>query len=154
MAVAGFAAAGPLVRLTAILGGLIVAALAAIVYGFAVAGKRISPAWGRLLDIGEVLFSDLHDLLDRTFRHIAEAKGVDFLIHVAPDLPLMMQTDTKRVQQVLRDDLAHFFTVVGEGPNEVVGDDEVPGLALAAGQRVVSDLPEHVLDEAVLPAFR
>jgi len=55
VAVAGFAAAGPLVRLTAILGGLIVAALAAIVYGFAVAGKRISPAWGRLLDIGEVL---------------------------------------------------------------------------------------------------
>ena len=55
VAAAGFVAAGPLVRLTAVLGGLIVAALAAIVYGFAVAGKRISPAWGRLLDFTEVV---------------------------------------------------------------------------------------------------
>ena len=50
-----------------------------------------------VLDIGEVQFADLHDLLERTFRHVAEAKNVDFLIDVAAELPPVMQTDAKRV---------------------------------------------------------
>ncbi len=55
VALGSFLAAPPLIRLSALLGGLIAAALAAIVYGFAVAGKRISPVWGRLLDVSEVI---------------------------------------------------------------------------------------------------
>jgi type VII secretion integral membrane protein EccD len=55
VAVVSFLAGSPLLRLTAVLGGLIIAAVAAIVYGFAVAGKRISPLWGRVLDIGEIV---------------------------------------------------------------------------------------------------
>src|SRR5256714_1035244 len=68
-----------------------------------------------VLDIGEVQFSDLHDLLERTFRHIAAAKTVDFLIHVAPDLPLTMQTDTKRVQHVLKNLLSNAFKFTHRG---------------------------------------
>jgi len=55
VALAGFVTASPLLRLAAVLGGLIVAALAAVVFGFAVAGKRVSPVWARLLDAGEVI---------------------------------------------------------------------------------------------------
>jgi signal transduction histidine kinase len=68
-----------------------------------------------VLDIGEAHFSDLHGLLERTFRHVAEAKGVDFSIHVAPDLPPTMQTDTKRVQQVLKNLLSNAFKFTHRG---------------------------------------
>src|ERR1700742_4549487 len=39
-----------------------------------------------VLDIGELRFSDLHNYVNRTFRHVAEAKGVDFNVEVDPAL--------------------------------------------------------------------
>ncbi|MBB5829213.1 type VII secretion integral membrane protein EccD [Micromonospora carbonacea] len=54
-AAATFAAGGAAVRLGVVLGGLVVAAVVSLIYGLTVAGKRISPVWGRLLDIVEVL---------------------------------------------------------------------------------------------------
>ncbi len=54
-AATAFVAAAPLVRLTAVLGGLALVALASLVYGFSIAGKRISPVWPRVLDIVEVI---------------------------------------------------------------------------------------------------
>jgi type VII secretion integral membrane protein EccD len=44
-----------LVRLTVILGALTLVTLIAMVYGLAVAGKKIAPTWGRSLDIIEAL---------------------------------------------------------------------------------------------------
>ncbi|MCD0445495.1 type VII secretion integral membrane protein EccD [Glycomyces sp. A-F 0318] len=44
-----------LVRLTVILGALTLLTLIAMVYGLAVAGKKIAPTWGRSLDIIEAL---------------------------------------------------------------------------------------------------
>ncbi|QSB06012.1 type VII secretion integral membrane protein EccD [Natronoglycomyces albus] len=46
---------GLLVRLVAILGALVLVTLIAMVYGLAVAGKKLAPTWGRLLDIAEAL---------------------------------------------------------------------------------------------------
>ncbi|PZF93426.1 type VII secretion integral membrane protein EccD [Micromonospora deserti] len=42
-------------RLGLIVGGLLLAAVVSLIYGLTVAGKRISPVWGRLLDIVEIL---------------------------------------------------------------------------------------------------
>ncbi|MGC4804362.1 type VII secretion integral membrane protein EccD [Micromonospora sp. DT233] len=44
-----------LLRLGALLGGLALMAVISLVYGLTVAGKNISPVWGRVLDILEIL---------------------------------------------------------------------------------------------------
>ncbi|WP_446218081.1 type VII secretion integral membrane protein EccD [Micromonospora sp. IBHARD004] len=54
-AAATFGAGSLPVRLGLILGGLLLAAVISLIYGLTVAGKRISPVWGRTLDIVEVL---------------------------------------------------------------------------------------------------
>ncbi|KAB1948409.1 type VII secretion integral membrane protein EccD [Micromonospora sp. ALFpr18c] len=54
-AAAAFADGSLPVRLGLVLGGLLLAAVISLVYGLTVAGKRISPVWGRLLDIVEIL---------------------------------------------------------------------------------------------------
>ncbi|NES14807.1 MULTISPECIES: type VII secretion integral membrane protein EccD [Micromonospora] len=54
-AAATFGAGSLPVRLGLILGGLLLAALISLIYGLTVAGKRISPVWGRTLDIVEIL---------------------------------------------------------------------------------------------------
>ncbi|MFF3867510.1 type VII secretion integral membrane protein EccD [Micromonospora sp. NPDC001898] len=54
-AAATFAAGSTALRLGVVLGGLVVAAVISLIYGLTVAGKRISPVWGRLLDIVEIL---------------------------------------------------------------------------------------------------
>lgn len=54
-AAAVFDAGSLAVRLGLILGGLAVLAVISLVYGLTVAGKRISPVWGRTLDIIEIL---------------------------------------------------------------------------------------------------
>lgn len=50
-----FVASTPIIRLSAVLGGLLIVTLIAVFYGLAVTGKRISPMWGRTLDIVEIL---------------------------------------------------------------------------------------------------
>jgi type VII secretion integral membrane protein EccD len=55
VATAGFIAGDVGVRLGLVVGGLLVAAAASLLYGVGIAGRRISPFWGRLLDISEVL---------------------------------------------------------------------------------------------------
>ncbi|MDO3701473.1 type VII secretion integral membrane protein EccD [Micromonospora sp. C28SCA-DRY-2] len=54
-AAAAFAGGSLAVRLGVVLGGLLLAAVVSLIYGLTVAGKRISPVWGRLLDIVEIM---------------------------------------------------------------------------------------------------
>ncbi|KXK58747.1 type VII secretion integral membrane protein EccD [Micromonospora rosaria] len=50
-----FAGGSLAVRLGLVVGGLVLVAVISLVYGLTVAGKRISPVWGRTLDIVEIL---------------------------------------------------------------------------------------------------
>src|SRR5262249_34459090 len=52
---------------------------------------------------------------ERTFRHVAEAKSVDFLVRLDPNLPKSMFADVKRLQQVLKNLLSNSFKFTHEG---------------------------------------
>src|SRR5437870_5945747 len=68
-----------------------------------------------VVDVGEVRLDDLRSYVERTFRHVAESKNVDFLIRVAPDLPRSVFTDAKRLQQVLKNLLSNAFKFTNHG---------------------------------------
>src|SRR6185295_3329874 len=62
-----------------------------------------------VVDVGEVRFTDLCDYVERTFRHVADARGVGFTISAAPALPASLRTDAMRLQQVLKNLLSNAF---------------------------------------------
>src|SRR5262249_14877389 len=68
-----------------------------------------------VVDVGEVRLGDLHSYVERTFRHVAESKNVDFLIRLAQGLPPSVLTDAKRLQQVLKNLLSNAFKFTHPG---------------------------------------
>jgi HAMP domain-containing protein/signal transduction histidine kinase/CheY-like chemotaxis protein len=59
------------------------------------------------VDLGEVLLTDLKDDLERTFKQVAEDKGLDLKISIEKSAGQSMFTDSKRLQQVLRNFLSN-----------------------------------------------
>ena len=72
-----------------------------------------------VLDVGELRFADLHNYVERTFRHVAEAKGVDFTVELGSNLPRTLTTDSKRFQQVIKNLLSNAFKFTHEGSVEL-----------------------------------
>src|SRR5690606_30134201 len=68
-----------------------------------------------VLDVSELRLTDLQRYVERTFRHIAEAKHVGFEVHLDPELPRSMYTDIKRMQQIIKNLLANAFKFTHEG---------------------------------------
>src|SRR4029077_2943784 len=54
------------------------------------------------LDIEEIPFVHLRDSINRTFRHLAEAKNLPFDVELADGLPHSIESDPKRLEQVLK----------------------------------------------------
>ncbi len=67
------------------------------------------------VDPNDLLLEDLRRYVERTFRHVAESKGVDFFIRMDPRLPKSMFADAKRLQQVLKNLLSNAFKFTHQG---------------------------------------
>jgi signal transduction histidine kinase/CheY-like chemotaxis protein/HAMP domain-containing protein len=67
------------------------------------------------LDLNEALFADLHHQIERTFRPVAESRGLDFTIELAPTLPPCIRTDEKRLLQVVKNLLSNAFKFTEQG---------------------------------------
>src|SRR4030095_11330483 len=67
------------------------------------------------VDAEEVFFSNLLDMVSRTFRHEAESRGLSFDVLVDPRLGRGIVTDAKRLQQVLKNLLSNAFKFTSQG---------------------------------------
>jgi HAMP domain-containing protein/signal transduction histidine kinase/DNA-binding response OmpR family regulator len=68
-----------------------------------------------LVDASELRLDDLRGYVERTFKHVAELKSVDFYIHFDLSLPKFMITDTKRLQQIIKNLLSNAFKFTHQG---------------------------------------
>jgi HAMP domain-containing protein/CheY-like chemotaxis protein/signal transduction histidine kinase len=72
------------------------------------------------LDVSEYRFQNLRNYVDRTFRHMAEAKHLGFSVELKDSLPTAMMTDTTRLQQVLKNLLSNAFKFTTHGQVSLV----------------------------------
>ena len=67
------------------------------------------------VDAAEVFFNNLLDMVARPFRHEADTRQLSFEVHVDPNLGRTITTDTKRLQQVLKNLLSNAFKFTAQG---------------------------------------
>ncbi|HYE38817.1 MAG TPA: response regulator, partial [Ramlibacter sp.] len=71
------------------------------------------------VDVEEIAFHWLRDSIDRNFRHVAEQKSLPLHIRFADDLPRTMESDPKRLQQILKNLLSNAVKFTAHGHVEV-----------------------------------
>ncbi|MDZ8085190.1 MAG: HAMP domain-containing protein [Nostoc sp. DedQUE12b] len=67
------------------------------------------------IDMTQMPLAELGEQIERTFRQIAQSKGLGFAIEFTPELPHSIYTDVKRIQQVLKNLLSNAFKFTEHG---------------------------------------
>jgi len=61
------------------------------------------------IDVGEVRFEEMRQNMERTFRHVADGKGLGFVIELDSTVATGIYTDAQRLDQVLKNLLSNAF---------------------------------------------
>src|SRR5437667_501354 len=67
------------------------------------------------VDAEDIAFSNLVDMVARPFRHEAETRQLSFEVNLDPNLGRSITTDSKRLQQVLKNLLSNAFKFTAQG---------------------------------------
>ena len=67
------------------------------------------------VEAGEIPFTDLTEMVTRPFRHEAERRRLGFDVQIDPNLDRSMVSDSKRLQQVLKNLLSNAFKFTEQG---------------------------------------
>jgi hypothetical protein len=65
--------------------------------------------------VSPIGFADLSDYVDRSFRQMAQNKNLEFVVERIPGLPSAIQTDSMRLQQVLKNLLSNAIKFTEKG---------------------------------------
>ena len=78
----------------------------------------------------EIFFTSLLEMVVRTFKHDAENRGLSFEVQVDPRLGRSIVTDSKRLQQVLKNLLSNAFKFTSQGGVRLIVSEVAGGWTL------------------------
>jgi signal transduction histidine kinase len=67
------------------------------------------------VEVEEIPFTRIKDSINRTFRHLAEAKNLPFHVEFSEKLPKSIESDLNRLQQILKNLLSNAIKFTSEG---------------------------------------
>jgi HAMP domain-containing protein/CheY-like chemotaxis protein len=71
------------------------------------------------VDITDQRITDICEDVERTFRGVAQERGLQFAVHVGPDVPESLETDQTRLMQILKNLLSNAFKFTAHGSVEL-----------------------------------